>query len=206
MSSGGWRYGAGRPGEKAKAEACCRLDVRLLRRAGLLEAGSTGFWAWSAYVDGAELIGTLAEPPQLWVQYAILGRRCDQRIELEYTACTYGGTRPWFSCPCCRQRAAVLYLRNPAFACRRCSRVAYESQSQNEIARSWAKQRKAESRLAAGGIKPRGMHGTTYAFLRHVIEQCEHAREEALMSWALNDRATREAIYSYWQKAVIPSR
>lgn len=42
MSRGGWRWGAGRPAYKGKAEACMRIDVREWHRRGTLRPGYSG--------------------------------------------------------------------------------------------------------------------------------------------------------------------
>jgi hypothetical protein len=58
----------------------------------------------------------------------------ERRVPLTWTACHFGGKRPWFVCSVCAngrycgRRVAVLYLAGDSFACRRCYGLAYESQ------------------------------------------------------------------------------
>ncbi|MEO9080035.1 MAG: hypothetical protein ABI268_12095, partial [Rhodanobacter sp.] len=47
MSTGGSRYGAGRPARNVRIESLHRLDVRDLQRRGMLLAGQSYEWAWS---------------------------------------------------------------------------------------------------------------------------------------------------------------
>jgi hypothetical protein len=42
-------------------------------------------------------------------------------------ACPFGGSRPWFVCPLCQDRAAVLCNAGRVFACRRCLDLTYAS-------------------------------------------------------------------------------
>ena len=57
----------------------------------------------------------------------------EQRIPIEWTACHFGGGRPWFRCKAtsngqyCGRRVA-LYLLDSIFACRRCYGLGYASQ------------------------------------------------------------------------------
>jgi len=50
-------------------------------------------------------------------------------VRLEYTACHFGGVRPWFRCPACGERVGKLYLppRRERFACRDCYDLGYTS-------------------------------------------------------------------------------
>ena len=173
MGRGGIRYGAGRPGWKAKAEQCLRVDVRMLQRSGLLVPGVSGSSGWTRGGRSAGSIGTRAEPGVLWLRYATGGRPAQERVNLEHTTCTFGGSRPWFACPSCSRRAAVLYMWSGVFRCRHCAEVAYASQSESEIGRSWRKQRKVEARL-----RRKGIHRATLDRLASIIVDCEERRQQ----------------------------
>jgi len=56
------------------------------------------------------------------------GKDATVRVEVEYTACTFGGARPWWRCPCCASRRGLLYVWGMTVACRRCLRLVYRSQ------------------------------------------------------------------------------
>lgn len=57
--------------------------------------------------------------------YNLNGEPRRQRVPILRTVCNYGGRRPWFGCPNCTARVALLYMRRGGFYCRRCAQVAY---------------------------------------------------------------------------------
>lgn len=65
----------------------------------------------------------------------------DHRVEIERTRCNYGGTRPWFLCPACGDRRAVLYTLSGGgfFGCQRCLRLLYLSECEDTFERSLLK-------------------------------------------------------------------
>ncbi|CAN7462511.1 hypothetical protein LJR130_003044 [Variovorax sp. LjRoot130] len=150
------------------------MDVRMLQRCGLLAPCVSGSSGWCRAGKSAGNIGTRAGPDVLWFLYATDSPPDEQRVRLEYTACTYRGFRPWFACPSCRRRAAVLYMRSGRFRCLRCARVAYASQSEGDIGRSLRKQEKAEARM-----RRKGIHRATFDRLVSTIVECEERRERA---------------------------
>ena len=172
MGTGGMRYGAGRPATHVKAEHCKRLDVRRWQREGALRPGVSGTWGWSNTETGERTgtIGYRAGDGFVHLDYAINGKPANQRISLDTTRCNYGGVRPWFICPIRGERVAVMYLRAGRFACRRCQRLAYASQSGDAIDRTWRRQHKAEARLDDDWQRPKGMHRTTHERLLSIIE------------------------------------
>jgi hypothetical protein len=97
------------------------------------------------------------------------------------TECNYGGCRPWFGCRQCGRRVAVLYPRQRGFACRRCNRIAYASQSGDEIDRTWRKQSKLERRLREHRRAPKGMHSSTYGRIVQAIMDCEERRKSLVV-------------------------
>lgn len=187
MGSGGMRYGAGRPAFKGKAEACMRLDVRHLARRRALAPGSSGSWSWTVTRTGEEVgsIGYRMEAGALVLSYSINGDPRTQRVPILRTPCNYGNTRPWFACPHCMARVAVIYMRRGGFYCRKCAQVAYYSQSEDACGRSWRAQQKAEAKLEKGWARPKGMHTTTRERLLEVIWKCEELREGELAQYLM---------------------
>ncbi len=181
MGRGGLRWGAGRPGWHVKAEHCLRLDVRALARRKLLGHGWFD-WFWKDGHTG-ERIGTISissRPESLALSYTVSGDPVIDNVPIERTACTLGGTRPWFRCPRCQRRVAVLHLRGSRFVCRACGGVAYASQSEDDMGRAWRRQRKLEARLGDDWRRPQGMHWATHARLLSALIACEDRRECAL--------------------------
>lgn len=91
-------------------------------------------------------------------------------IQIVWSPCNYGGTRPWFLCPVlgCNRRVAVLY-GGEIFACRHCNRLDYKSQSESASTRATRRADKLREKLDwepgilnGEGIKPKGMHWSTF--------------------------------------------
>ena len=119
MSKGGSRYGAGRPGWHAKAEDCRQIDVREWQRFECLDVDAYGIW----YFPDRTSVQYRIEAADLVLRHDVAARPMEQRVTITRTACHYGGERPWFTCPSCTKRVAVLYLRpHTGFACRKCNR------------------------------------------------------------------------------------
>ncbi len=178
------RSGAGRPGYRAKAEHLRRVDVRQWARLGYLSEGRFFSWRWTRGGEETGSIGVRVQSPNaLTLDYTITqdgtGRHVAERVNINRTACPYGGMRPWFSCPRCARRVAVLYLRRGFFACRHCQRVAYSSQSEDALDRLWRQQQKIEARLGENWRRPKGMRQATYDRLFGRLLDCEERRDDA---------------------------
>lgn len=183
MGTGGSRYGAGRPAWHVKAEHCRSIDARRWQREGILQPGRGGGWVWTDADTGERLasIGYSSEFGAVVLHYTLNDRPMRQRVPILATPCHFGGQRQWFACPHCARRAAVLFLRANGFFCRRCNRIVYGSQSDDEMGRAWRKQAKVERRLGEDLQRPKGMHHATYAKLMAVIIDCEERRDAALV-------------------------
>lgn len=184
MGTGGMRYGAGRPGYRAKAEQLQRVDIRQWHRRGYLREGCTFSWHWNRGGEPTGSIRVLVHGREsLALQYMIGEEGCrrdgSQTIRLSHTACPYGGTRPWFVCPRCHARAGLLFIRWGRFACRQCQRVAYSSQSDDALDRMWRKQQKIEGRLGQYWRRLKGMRRKTYDRLMATLWRCEERRDDA---------------------------
>lgn len=184
MGTGGMRYGAGRPGWHVKAENCLRLDIQDLARRKLL-GGAFFTWRWSNSYTGEEVgsIGIATTADCVRLNFNSNGEPIHQELQTVRTPCHFGGSRPWWQCPRCRRRVGVLYLRNSSFMCRRCGRVAYASQTEDEMGRAWRKQRKAERQLGENWQRPKGMHRRTFEKLINFILDCEEQRDAALVRY-----------------------
>lgn len=182
---GGWRYGAGRPASRPQTSWASRLDVRKMARDGVLVGGTATTWRWS---NG--LLATItANEASIEVAYRYTfsegERDVRAHVRLERTPCQFGGSRPWFACPRCHRRVAILYLWGYP-ACRTCCRMGYPSQSDDAIDRSWRRTRKIEARL--GGEwpavrKPKWMRHATYERLWDACCREEEIREKALVDF-----------------------
>jgi hypothetical protein len=100
-------------------------------------------------------------------------------VDLIYKPCNFGGARPWFQCPRCARQVAQLYMRAGRFACRHCQRVAYSSQAEDVLDRTWRKQQRLEAKLGEYWRRPKGMRQRTYERLLDGVRDCEERREAA---------------------------
>ncbi|MEP7247634.1 MAG: hypothetical protein ABI885_28660 [Gammaproteobacteria bacterium] len=165
-----------------KAEHCRSIDVRRWQREGILREGRAGTWQWSDPDTGQRraAIGYRANGGSVTLDYSIDGSARTQTLWLTETPCNYGGTRQWFICPIGGERVAVLFLRAGRFACRRCQRISYASQSGDLCDRTWRKQAKAEAKLGPNWARPKGMHATTRERVMSIIWGCEERRDAAI--------------------------
>jgi hypothetical protein len=105
---------------------------------------------------------------------------------LAWTPCNFGGERPWFVCPDCDRKAAMLYATSAGSGalCRRCANLAYQSQREDAIARAERRAKRALARLGPDGSRPKGMHKSTYRWLtleyREAVREYEALRQERL--------------------------
>lgn len=115
----------------------------------------------------------------------------EYRVQIEYTEPNFGGVRPWFLCPECRERRRKLYLppRAELFACRECYDLGYQSSrsSGNDLERAEQRYRKAFAKADAESRqphpnnmpftpeRPKGMHHDTFEDL---CDEVKAARDE----------------------------
>ena len=162
---GGW--GSGRrwySGAKNTTEHSWSLDIRKLRRAGVLTPNRWFSWQWT--IDGKPAASTnvLVETERVILAYRYRNRtdnqwqKVRQPVYIVRTPCTYGGTRPWWLCPSCSRRVAVLYNLGRLYACRHCHQLVYASQRENANGRARRRADKIRQRLGweAGILNPKG--------------------------------------------------
>lgn len=164
--------GSGRRGGRNLTDDFLRLDVRKLQRAGVLQPGWRGSWQWMWRSGRKADILIEASESSIRLRYTNPrnGQRkdYDYRVRLSRSTCHYGGSRPWFVCPACGRRVAILY-GGSVYACRRCHQLAYESQRETSGDRAIRKADAIRRRLGwpAGialpmGDRPKNMRHTTY--------------------------------------------
>lgn len=173
MSSGRRR----RVNWRATLERCFALDVRRMQRCGYLRSGQiseiarnlngeSGDNLYSRAQDGGILLLFSARSPSEydWVDHPL-------DVDLSWTSPPFGGRRPWWLCPICRRRCAILYSRVDDFVCRACTDLPYTSQCEDAYSRAIRRAHRKWSRLDRFGDRPKGMHQTTYErLLRDALE------------------------------------
>jgi len=181
-------YGSGRKADKKTLTTeMLKLDIRFLHRRKLLRRGAFIAWAWQSK-SGNEVsasIGIHIEHQYLLLKYYIKksGNRwlpVSTKVFLDWTSCHYGGHRPWFRCPCCDSRVAILYA-GKYYRCRICHNLAYPSENEGTVDRLFRQANKIRRRLnCEPGIQnriifaPKGMHYKTFTRLRFQVHWLEY--------------------------------
>lgn len=169
---------------KDTTEGSRPLDIRKLHRAGFLKPGRLFGWQWTINDRPVADIDFRVEVHSVVLLYRHRSRGntewqdVEQAISLDRTSCAFGGTRPWWLCPSCGRRVAVLYGPGKLYACRHCCKLAYSSQSETISDRAMRRADKIRRRLGwpmgignPKGFKPRGMHWGTYDRLNARYEE-----------------------------------
>jgi len=171
------------------AEETNRLDIRYLARHGMLHRGFYTM-SWRRGDQDAGSIGLRItdedpHPGALTLEYRGRARGgqwqdVEQQLMIDWTACTYGGHRPWLLCPACSQRVAILYCGLAGFYCRKCLRLVYQSQRESSGGRGLIAAQAIRQRLGGSAnmtvpfpSKPRGMHWRTYQRMRRQARVAE---------------------------------
>jgi hypothetical protein len=195
VGSGNWY----RFDKKATTGECDSVDVRYLHREGLLKPGHWFSLRWSrAGRETGSIRGVVSrdgQPKQITLLYrhrSGLGGEWEdvqEPVPLSWTACNFGGERPWFVCPGagCGQRVAVLYGPGRYFLCRHCCDLVYESQRENEMHRALRRTQTIRERLGGSANmtkpfpeRPKGMHHETYWRLREAHDEAEMEQLEGM--------------------------
>ena len=166
-----------RPGYGGKTETddAMPLDIRKISGKGLLTPGNSFGWRWLVNDHPVAGLHIRAGHNEVTLSYrkGSVGEVVEQRVQVATTPCHYGGTRPWFTCPRCGKRVAVIYAPGRYFACRKCGNLAYATQKEGIGDRTLTKADKIRKRLGwRVGIanpvhgKPKGMHWETFNRLR----------------------------------------
>jgi hypothetical protein len=198
VGSGNWY----RFDKKSTTGECHSVDVRYLHREGLLTPGRWFSLRWSR--AGREtgsirsaVIGN-EKPEKVILTYRHRSgpggewQDVQQPVSLSWTACNFGGERPWFVCPGAARgrKVAILYGPGRYFLCRHCCDLTYESQRENEMHRALRRAQTIRERLGGSANmrkpfpeRPKGMHHETYWRLREEHNEAEMAQLVAMREW-----------------------
>lgn len=177
---------------------CPAIDINYLKRHGYLEAPPgerrrrpVGLFVGDR-LGGLAIVSVTGMPdgyPIPWdisVTFSYRGHTGTQKIELDQTEANFEGDRPWFVCPACRKRRAVLRLAGTyeQFRCNSCNHVAYSSTRKAVGDRVLSRAHEAAQRLGLPPgdwygeeipPKPKGMHQKTYQRLEEDINRATNA-------------------------------
>ena len=173
-----------------------RIDLRYMKRNRLLETGRRGTLSWTYAGQAHGRIGYRVDADRLKLSYSRQDESgewhaVEENVWFTFTGQHSGGERRWLRCPGCSGRCSVLY-GGSRFRCRRCYRLAYQSQNEAPMWRGLSQAQKLRQRLGGSGsmddpfpLKPKGMHWKTYEALCRKAEQLEghvNAMEEVWLS------------------------
>jgi hypothetical protein len=142
------------------------------------------------------------------------GRTVVQNLEIEQTPQHFGGIRPWWICPDCGRRCAIVYGFADRFTCRQCGKLTYTTSQSSDWVRKIRKARKIEARLKIlkigdrrVPIRPKGMHQQTFHRLVDRWVAAELASGAAFKpvaeGWARERRRSESRILG--EQATIPN-
>lgn len=199
--------GSGHPswkGRKETVEACTELDVRSWRRDGYLGKRPVRMTVtWTRNGEQIAAIGVTASRDAVRLTYETWREqdKSDRKtygytVPVEWTACNFGGERPWFVCPggfegrVCNRRVAKLYLRSHLFLCRHCHGLTYVSRQTGKNDQALRKCRKIRQQLGGSADmttpfppKPKGMHHQTYLKLLWEHDRAEQRYLASLIAF-----------------------
>lgn len=198
-------YNSGRRGGKECTDAVRSLDIRQIQKGGLLFAGSAFEWNWLRHGATQATIHIAVQERSVVLCYLQQWhggewQRCRNTIQVNWSACNYGGQRAWWLCPRCNRRVALLYSGQGAYACRHCFNLAHRSQRETlgDLAARRANKVRRQLGWSAGilnapGGKPKGMHRRTFERLRAAHDQHAMVALEAISMQltSLTDRLGR---------------
>jgi hypothetical protein len=137
--------------------------------------------------------GSVADLPSVRVYGRSPGELEGLGIELAWTACPLGGSRPWLVCPRCGRSAGVLYYADSMqgdLACRLCLELFYPSTRETPLHRLIRRAQALRRRLRGPANllepipgKPPRMHWSRYLRLRRRLETHEERVDAALGVW-----------------------
>ncbi len=178
-------FNSGRCHGKACTDDQRSVDVRRFHRDGLLVAGNTFNAIWTRHGETVANVLVRVGHDCVVLSYrqswrGAPWRDCTNSVLLTWTECNYAGKRPWWQCPGCDRRVALLYSGNDWYACRHCHQLAYRSQreTQEDLASRRANRVRDKLGWPRGilnppGGKPKGMHWKTY--FRLVSQHTAHS-------------------------------
>ena len=150
-----------------------RIDIRYMKKAGLLKPTTKGNLTWSRGGEPTGNINYECHQEHLLLKFKFrLGnydwQSKEQKVWFDRTPCHYGGERLWFLCPSCNRRVAILCCDGPLFLCRHCYQLPYASQNESTIDRLISQRHKLGQRIfvhyknGEGWGKKKGMHQKTF--------------------------------------------
>lgn len=162
---GGVNSGRRRSTHRGAVEQCPAIDLRVLRRAGLLSVGQCTYTTlhWENQAPEALSARIFIDLSDTGDASMRIVRSEDysataERVAIECVPSPYGGVRCYFLCPLIGVRCEQLFLVDGIFASRKAHKLTYASQSEDEVSRARRKVRKLQRQVEGDFryARPRG--------------------------------------------------
>lgn len=196
---GGPNSGRRRTVHRGAVEQYPALDLRILRRAGLIRPGECTYdtLTWRNQAPEALSVRIFADlSDDRHASIRLRGDGIDQDIAIVVVPSGFGGVRHHMICPINGARSEVLYLVDGIFASRQAHRLTYASQSQDELGRIRRKANKLHRRLEGDDryARPGGRNRVRRVKQRkqadHEVRMLYRARLEVAVDRLTRDRGT----------------
>lgn len=177
---GGINSGRKRSVHRGVVEQFPVIDLRVLRRAGLLKPGECTYdtlrWR-NQDLEALEVRIFVNLSATNDASIRIAGDVSAQRAAIECVPCPFGGYRCYFLCPLTGARCEQLFLVDGILASRKAYKLTYASQSEDDLSRARRKVRKLHRQIAGDTryARPRGRK--RYAKVQELKVAKRYARE-----------------------------
>jgi rubredoxin len=181
-------YGSGRCSNLPATDEAKRVDIRYLRKQGLLRPGYWRSLSWTSRGEPSGNVRYKVEGNTFTLDYKVREYGDDWEsvkfdVPLVTLPCRYGGNRYYFLCPGldCGRRCELLYSAGKYFVCRKCAGYLYSSQKGDRLEQIRNAKDKIGNRIFEdydgewGYRKKKGMHQKT--FDRGYVRYCELAEQ-----------------------------
>ena len=183
--------------EHSTTDSALALDVRKLQRAVDLGGYHKVSVRWTRDESVSSVGVMVVGGEHALVSYRDeRGEATTERIGIQWTFCNFGGERPWWTCPHCGRRCAIVYARGAwPFMCRLCASLTHETAQGDALTRARSKSNKCWERLGwqrgeTFPQKPKGMHWRTWDRLFVEWSKAASVENDALNAWM--ERSARE--------------
>lgn len=180
---GGINSGRRRSVNRGAVEQYPVIDLRILRRARLVQPGEctydTLYWQYQGLPTlSARIFVDLSDTADASIRIRASddGNLEPQRVAIECAAMSFGGGRSYFLCPLNGSRCEQLFLVDGIFASRKAHRLTYASQSEDDISRARRAVRKLHRQLKGDHRHARSRGRNRYQMMQRLSEAEMHAK------------------------------